>query len=130
MRKRAESPSSASLKQRVRRGTIGSVAGVRRVRFEVRVEGIVQGVGFRPFVYALAKRLNLGGRIANDSAGVVIEIEGAPDDVLRFLSALEQDPPPLASIERVTRREVPVVGAATLTIVQSEATPERSARPP
>jgi len=47
------------------------------VRLEVRVEGIVQGVGFRPFVYALATRLGLAGSVRNDSHGAVVEVEGA-----------------------------------------------------
>ena len=51
----------------------------RRVRQRVRIAGIVQGVGLRPFVYSLATRLHLAGTVSNDSHGVVIEIEaGAP----------------------------------------------------
>ncbi len=48
----------------------------QRVRTLVRVEGIVQGVGFRPFVYSLATRLGLAGRVGNDLAGVFAEVEG------------------------------------------------------
>ena len=72
-----------------------------RIRTLVQVEGVVQGVGFRPFVYSLATRLGLAGHVGNDSAGVFIEIEGPPRGVLDFLASLEHDAPPLARIEAV-----------------------------
>ena len=73
-----------------------------RTRLWIRVEGIVQGVGFRPCVYALATRLSLGGCVSNDSQGVLIEAEGERDNVDRFLAALKREAPPLAMIARVT----------------------------
>ena len=54
-------------------------------RTRVRVEGIVQGVGFRPFVHALAGRLGLAGLVGNDAGGVFVEVEGAAETVERFL---------------------------------------------
>jgi hydrogenase maturation protein HypF len=45
-------------------------------RLQVRVEGVVQGVGFRPFVYSLATRFRLSGSVSNDSGGVTAEVEG------------------------------------------------------
>jgi hydrogenase maturation protein HypF len=72
-----------------------------RVRTAIRVEGIVQGVGFRPFVYSLATSLGLGGLVGNDADGVFAEGEGPPAAVHRLLARLEQDAPPLARIERV-----------------------------
>ncbi|GAB2950726.1 carbamoyltransferase HypF [Nonomuraea fastidiosa] len=71
-------------------------------RVDVHVEGIVQGVGFRPFVCSLAGRLGLSGRVRNDVNGVHIEIEGARTGVEEFLTALERDAPALSEIERVT----------------------------
>jgi len=71
-----------------------------RIRTLVQVEGVVQGVGFRPFVYSLATRLGLAGHVGNDSAGVFIEIEGPPPLVLDFLASLEHDAPPLAQSRR------------------------------
>ncbi|MFI7702536.1 carbamoyltransferase HypF [Nonomuraea sp. NPDC049480] len=71
-------------------------------RVDVHVEGVVQGVGFRPFVYSLAHRLGLAGRVRNDVDGVFIEIEGACAGVEEFLTALERDAPALSDIERVT----------------------------
>ncbi|NUO96475.1 MAG: carbamoyltransferase HypF, partial [Nonomuraea sp.] len=69
---------------------------------DVHVEGVVQGVGFRPFVYSLANRLGLAGRVRNDADGVFIEVEGALAGVEEFLTALERDAPALSEIESVT----------------------------
>ncbi|MEU6784128.1 carbamoyltransferase HypF [Nonomuraea angiospora] len=71
-------------------------------RVDVHVEGVVQGVGFRPFVHSLARRLGLAGRVHNDVDGVHIEVEGALAGVEEFLTALERDAPALSEIERVT----------------------------
>jgi hydrogenase maturation protein HypF len=75
---------------------------VNTVRTAVRVEGVVQGVGFRPFVYALATGLGLTGLVGNDLDGVFAEVEGPAAAVGEFLRRLERDAPPLARIERVT----------------------------
>jgi hydrogenase maturation protein HypF len=77
-----------------------SVATRRRAR--VRVEGTVQGVGFRPYVHRLAGELGLAGYVLNDSRGVLLEIEGAGDAVQRFLARLGPDAPPLAVLESMT----------------------------
>lgn len=63
---------------------------------------MVQGVGFRPFVHALATRLGLTGVVGNDVNGVFASVEGSAADVATFLTALERDAPPLADITRVT----------------------------
>ena len=73
------------------------------------VTGVVQGVGFRPFVYTLAKRLALTGWVLNNSRGVDIEIEGPAADLDRFLVALRGQAPPLARIESVTVTSIPPV---------------------
>jgi len=72
-----------------------------RVRNRVRVGGVVQGVGFRPFVHRLACELGLAGTVCNDAAGVRIEIEGAAETVAEFLQRLTDDAPPLADVARV-----------------------------
>jgi hydrogenase maturation protein HypF len=59
-----------------------------KVRASVQAEGIVQGVGFRPFVYDLAQRHGLAGWVLNDARGVQIEVEGSDEHVAAFLSAL------------------------------------------
>ncbi len=91
----------------------------QRVRTAVRVEGIVQGVGFRPFVYSLATRLGLGGLVGNDVDGVFAEVEGAPEAVKEFLLSLERDAPPLARIERVTATPLAPDGCAVFAIAPS-----------
>lgn len=83
-------------------------AGRARRRFVVR--GVVQGVGFRPFVYTTAAELSLSGRVSNDSSGVFIETEGALADLEEFERRLRFSPPPLAVLESVECSEIPVRG--------------------
>ncbi|MGH2718167.1 MAG: carbamoyltransferase HypF [Actinomycetota bacterium] len=99
----------------------------RRVR--VVVTGIVQGVGFRPFIYNLAVGLGLSGFVRNDPQGVTIEIEGPADSVGALLSELALRPPPLAQIESLQTEERELSGApgAGFAIVASEAGGERIA---
>jgi len=84
-----------------------------------RVEGTVQGVGFRPFVHRLAGELGLAGWVGNDERGVVVEAEGAPDLLGRFLSDLRTQGPPLAHVERVLAEDVAATGAPGFAIVAS-----------
>lgn len=70
------------------------------------VRGIVQGVGFRPFVYGLAQRLGLGGFVLNDSDGVTLEIEGPAGALDAFEQTLRTAPPPLARIDEISVESV------------------------
>lgn len=81
-------------------------APVSRVR--VRVRGLVQGVGFRPHVYALAQRYGLTGWVKNDEQGVVLEVQGADTD--GFVTSLAREAPPLARIDGVETQRCDVVG--------------------
>jgi hydrogenase maturation protein HypF len=90
------------------------------IRTAVRVEGVVQGVGFRPFVYTLATGLSLVGLVGNDLDGVFVEVEGPVAAVSEFLLRLERDAPPLARIERVTTRAVAPRRSASFAIAASE----------
>jgi hydrogenase maturation protein HypF len=99
----------------------------QRVRTLVRVEGIVQGVGFRPFVYSLATRLGLAGRVGNDVTGVFAEVEGPAAVVREFLLSLEQDAPPLARIERVSTQALQPNGSSGFSIAPSDAGGQRAA---
>ncbi len=71
------------------------------IGLKVRVYGIVQGVGFRPFVYTLAHRFQLTGWVRNTSSGVEIEVNGSQQNIHSFLQALYDDKPPLARIDRL-----------------------------
>src|SRR3954453_962545 len=71
-------------------------------RREIAVSGIVQGVGFRPFVFGLASRLGLRGSVRNRTGGVLIEVEGDGLSLDRFLAELVSHPPPLAQIDEVS----------------------------
>jgi hydrogenase maturation protein HypF len=72
-----------------------------RVRVRARVEGTVQGVGFRPYVYGLAHELDLAGYVLNDERGVLLEVEGDAAAIQRFLERLPAGAPPLAGVERL-----------------------------
>jgi hydrogenase maturation protein HypF len=98
-----------------------------RVRSQLRVEGIVQGVGFRPFVHGLATRLGLAGLVGNDAHGVFVEVEGSAVAVEAFRAGLEREAPPLAVIERVTAVPMPATGVSGFEIVASRGSGERSA---
>jgi hydrogenase maturation protein HypF len=93
-------------------------------RWRVRVQGVVQGVGFRPFVYGLATRHALAGFVSNNSDGVHIEVEGPRDVLERFRVELESEAPPLAHIDSVIVNQVGVTGATSFTIDESEAVAE------
>jgi hydrogenase maturation protein HypF len=99
---------------------------VTQVRARIRVEGVVQGVGFRPFVHSLATRLALGGMVGNDSGGVFVEVEGEAGAVGEFQHALRRDAPPLAVIERISCEPLPPRGERAFTIVASRAGPDRT----
>lgn len=85
---------------------IGQVATSARER--LLVHGVVQGVGFRPFVHSLATDLGLSGWIGNDSAGVVVEVEGPPMALAEFHRRLAHDKPRLAVIDAVTTEMLPL----------------------
>ena len=74
-------------------------------RWRVRVTGVVQGVGFRPFVYRLACAMHFTGWICNDPQGVTIEVQGFA--LTDFLNKLSKEAPPLASIDQVSYETIP-----------------------
>ena len=82
--------------------------------------GVVQGVGFRPFIYRLAMEEGLAGFVGNDTDGVTIEIEGPPERVAAFVARLRAEQPPLARIDSVAVRELPLVGDTGFRIAASE----------
>ncbi len=102
--------------------------GRTRRRFEV--TGLVQGVGFRPFVYVTASRLGLAGRVVNTAAGVTVEVEGEPQSVAAFGDRLRSEPPPLAQVVDVAEQEVATQGGTGFTIEASEGGPGRTLASP
>jgi hydrogenase maturation protein HypF len=68
---------------------------------QIQIRGIVQGVGFRPFVFALAKKNSLKGQVFNNSNGVLIDVEGNAVSIQNFINELKTNPPPLSYIESV-----------------------------
>src|SRR3954470_1350888 len=90
---------------------------MRRIR--ARVEGTVQGVGFRPFVYRLAAELELAGFVRNDERGVLVEIEGGERAVEGFLHRLAAEAPPLAAVEAVRPRDLAPAGEQGFRILAS-----------
>src|SRR6266496_481320 len=90
------------------------------VRRQIDVTGIVQGVGFRPFVYRLANELKLTGVIRNTSSGVTIEVQGPRETVDYFLLHLSQDAPPLARITGIHSTEVSCQADAEFRIVHGD----------
>ena len=97
-----------------------------RERRRFAVEGVVQGVGFRPFVYALSAELGLVGEVANIGAGAVAEVEGTRAALDEFGRRLVTDAPPLAIIESVTRTTTPCRGGAGFVIGPSGGEPGRT----
>ena len=78
-----------------------STTADERLRLSVRVRGVVQGVGFRPFVHRLAHRHGISGFVLNDADGVLVEAEGAPRDLAAFTAAITAEAPPLARVASV-----------------------------
>ncbi|MEU4084458.1 carbamoyltransferase HypF [Streptomyces aureus] len=98
-----------------------------RERRHVVVTGVVQGVGFRPFVYTLAEELGLTGWVTNNARGVEAEVEGPAAAVAEFCARIGTRPPPLAVVESVEHRPVPVADdGAVFTIRPSSGGPGRT----
>ena len=99
-----------------------------RERRRIEIEGAVQGVGFRPFVYRLARELDLNGWVANDSRGVVIEVEGDPRSLAQFPDRLHAGLPPAAAIEHWIANSKAPVGASGFEIRASPRDGPRTAQ--
>ncbi|MFQ5706352.1 MAG: carbamoyltransferase HypF [bacterium] len=89
-------------------------------RNRIRLNGIVQGVGFRPFVYRLARECGLSGFVNNNSDGVLIEVEGAPERLSAFRQRLQVEAPPLARIVEMRFEEIKPQGQDGFTIRTSQ----------
>ncbi|HEX2782885.1 MAG TPA: carbamoyltransferase HypF [Ilumatobacteraceae bacterium] len=96
---------------------IAAPASVERRRLVV--TGVVQGVGFRPFVHRLSAELGLAGFVGNDAGGVFIEVEGDVAVLEEFADRLRRDAPPLARVESVSQAAMSLSGAGGFVIVES-----------
>ena len=76
----------------------------------IQISGVVQGVGFRPFVYNLARKYHLLGYVLNDGDGVEMEVEGNRSNLDEFLKQLKISAPPSSRIEKINVRENPPKG--------------------
>lgn len=91
------------------------------LKASLHITGIVQGVGFRPFVYGLAARFDLKGWVRNTSAGVDIEVDGTQSVLDEFIAALKSELPPLARVDTFTVSFGPAAGFTAFDIIHSEA---------
>jgi hydrogenase maturation protein HypF len=92
------------------------------VRLRLQVRGLVQGVGFRPFVHRLATAAGLVGHVGNDTRGVVVEVEGPSSAVDSLAHSHVASAPPLARVDSIVAAPLPVVGETGFRIVDSTAT--------
>ena len=90
----------------------------------IHITGIVQGVGFRPFVFAKAVQQGLTGWVCNTSAGVDIEVNGEPLAIDMFMKSLQADAPPLARIDSLDFQQIPIHPYEIFEIIQSKAVPD------
>lgn len=93
---------------------------------EIIIRGIVQGVGFRPFIHRLVREHALNGSIRNTSSGVTLTLEGDEDRLRSFLRELPEKAPPLAVIEEIRTHEIPFQGFSDFRIIASERQAERN----
>ena len=93
---------------------------------EIKIRGIVQGVGFRPFIHRLVREHALKGNIRNTSSGVTLTLEGEEDRLACFLRELPEKAPPLAVIEEIYSEKIPFRGFPDFRIIGSERQAERN----
>ena len=97
-----------------------------RIAKKIDINGIVQGVGFRPFVFQSAQKHHLCGQVANTATGVVIHAQGTPESLEAFIEELETNPPPLAHIVEMTVQSSSPAPFEDFTIVKSRGGNQRS----
>jgi hydrogenase maturation protein HypF len=95
------------------------VSGTGRAGRRIEVRGTVQGVGFRPWVYRLARERGLAGRVSNDSRGVTIEAFGPERDLAAFVGSLRESSPPAARIRELAWTPIPAEPSTEFAIVES-----------
>lgn len=91
---------------------------IKRVRYLF--SGVVQGVGFRPFIYRIATRHSLSGFVQNRPDGVIVEVEGPADALESFMSSVNKELPPLADISGISSENIEVSNDETFRIIESD----------
>jgi len=97
-----------------------------KIRKNIIIKGIVQGVGFRPFIHKLVQNYNLSGWVLNSNQGVEIEVEGKTEEINSFVSNVKKKLPPLARIEKIEVNQLPLVGYKGFSIKKSIVKEENS----
>jgi len=90
-----------------------------KIRENIIIKGIVQGVGFRPFIHRLVQNYSLSGWVFNSNQGVEIEVEGKEEELNSFISDVKKKLPPLARIENIEVNQLPLVGYKGFSIKKS-----------
>lgn len=93
---------------------------MKLVRKKINVQGIVQGVGFRPFIFNLAESYKLTGFVSNTSQGVIIEVEGGINQIDQFIADIKLKAPPLAVITAINSQRIIPTGVTGFNIVKSD----------
>jgi hydrogenase maturation protein HypF len=97
-----------------------------KTRRQIQIKGIVQGVGFRPFVYALAEKNALKGEVLNNAVGVLVDVEGENEKIEQFIRALQTNAPPLSVIESIELKNSQIpAGFKEFRIIESNASGAR-----
>ncbi|MBW8003768.1 MAG: carbamoyltransferase HypF [Planctomycetes bacterium] len=96
-----------------------------KCRMQISIKGIVQGVGFRPFIYNLAKKFDLSGYVLNNTSGVLIEVEGEKASIEKFIKNIKSQPPPQAAIFEMHRYSIKALGHKGFVIRESDNQEER-----
>jgi hydrogenase maturation protein HypF len=91
---------------------------IKRVRYLF--TGVVQGVGFRPFIFRTATRHSLSGFVQNRPDGVAVEVEGPADAINSFMSSVKEELPPLADVSGISSEEVDIKNEKAFRIIESE----------
>ncbi len=92
------------------------------IRQKIHINGIVQGVGFRPFIYRIANQCHLTGFVNNNSEGVLIEAQGLPQSLKKLNELIEKQAPPLAKINQIKSHEIPPKNETSFRIIKTENT--------
>ncbi len=88
-------------------------------RYHYSITGIVQGVGFRPFIYQIAQKLSLSGFVFNDSTGVTIEIQGSNSSIEEFVKLVYSELPPLAKIDNLSKKQIEIENSEEFKIIET-----------